>query len=74
MAQNKSDAARDWKQAGEACLTTALARLEEVARDSSDAKTLESIAKTAGDIVGAGMYLSRGSRGASTSSGGGEDE
>lgn len=51
---------RDWKRAGEECLTTALDRLEELARDQSDCKALESIIKTVGDVVGAGLYLGRG--------------
>lgn len=74
MAQPKSDEAQDWKTAAQACLTTALSRLEEVARDSADAKTLESIAKTVADIVGAGLYLARGQGKPGAGATGGEDD
>ncbi len=56
----KSKEATDWKTAGEETLTTALRRLDVIASDCPDAKTLESIVKTVGDIVGAGLYLARG--------------
>lgn len=52
----------EWKEAAEATLTTTLKALETVASDCRDAKTLESIAKTVGDIVGAGNYFKRGAK------------
>ncbi len=67
----KSDDTQDWKRAAKACLTTTLNRLEEVARDSADAKVLESIVKTVGDVVGAGEFLGRKTTGAS---GAGDDD
>ena len=62
---------RDWKHAAEMCLTTTLDRLREVASESADAKTLESIAKTVGDIVGVAGYAGGGNR---TTSQGDDDE
>lgn len=60
MAAKKRSNPTDWKEAGERCLTTALNRLDELAQDQTDPKALESIIKTVGDVVGAGLYLGRG--------------
>ncbi len=73
--ETAKDESRDWKAAAEKTLTVALDRLEDLARDSSDPKVLESIIKTTADVVGAGLYLAR-TRGAApgASGDGGDDD
>jgi hypothetical protein len=67
-------AEHDWQTASKRCLTTALDRLDDLARESADAKQLESIIKTVGDVVGAAGYLGRKSPGASGGEGSEADE
>lgn len=64
---------RNWKVASEECLVAALDRAKELAKDAADYKSLESLIKTVGDIVGVGGYLARGSARGSGSDGG-DDE
>ena len=64
----------DWKTAGEECLTTALNRANELARDATEFKSLESLIKTVADVVGAGLYLSRGNKAPQHQDGSGDDE
>jgi hypothetical protein len=63
----KKDDQRDWKGAAEECLVIAINRAGELARDATEFKSLESLIKTVGDVVGAGLYLSRSQRGAAGS-------
>ncbi len=57
----KPDDSRDWKQAAERCLTTALKKAEEHLTDGAieKLKATESVIKTVGDVVGAGLYIGR---------------
>lgn len=59
-----------WKQAAESCLTTALKRAEEHAREATDFKSLESLIKTVSEIVGFGNTVNRSGGGVS----GGDDD
>lgn len=77
MAQRKRQdgAELDWKTAAKRALTTALDKLDDQARETTDTKALESIVKTVADVVGAGMYLERGkTQRSSGSPEGGDDE
>lgn len=65
---------RDWKSAGEEALTTALKRAGDLATDCGDMKQLDSIIKTLGEIVGAGLVLGGKSGGASGTAGSDDDD
>lgn len=62
----RKDDSRDWKAAAEKCLTTALKSCEEFLRDGQieKLKATESVIKTVGDVVGAGLYIGRKAAGA----------
>lgn len=72
----KADDSRDWKQAAERCLTTALKKAEEHLTDGAveKLKATESVIKTVGDVVGAGLYIGRARRNETATGGGGSDD
>jgi hypothetical protein len=56
------NADRDWKASSERCLVAALDKAREMIEagdDSAKLKTLESVIKTVGDVVGAAGYLNK---------------
>ncbi len=71
----KPDDSRDWKQAAERTLTTALKKAEEFLSDGQieKLKATESVIKTVGDVVGAGLYIGR-ARKSDQQTGGGDDD
>lgn len=72
----KADDSRDWKQAAERCLTTALKRAEEFLADGQieKLKATESVIKTVGDVVGAGLYIGRARKSDQQAPGGDDDD
>lgn len=57
----KPDDSRDWKKASELALTAALNKAREFLDDGQieKLKACESVIKTVGDVVGAGLYIGR---------------
>lgn len=76
MPRGSKDNSRDWKSAAEKCLTTALQKAEEAVSDGAieKVKSFESLIKTVGDVVGAGLYLNRSQRTAASSGAGSSDD
>lgn len=72
----KKDDSRDWKKAAETCLTTALKKAEEFLTDGQieKLKATESVIKTVGDVVGAGLYIGRARSSGATGGSGDDDE
>ncbi len=72
----KSDDSRDWKRAAERCLVVALKKAEEQLTDGAieKLKATESVIKTVGDVVGAGLYIGRARKSDQQASGGDDDE
>lgn len=70
MKNHNSDT--DWKTAGKRCLTTALNKATELAETATEFKSLESLIKTVGDVVGFG--LTQGRRGGAGESKGDDDD
>lgn len=67
----KHDDPTDWKEASQRCLTTALNRAEELAREATEFKSLESLIKTVSDVVG---FAKMGARSGHSAGGGSDDE
>ncbi len=72
----KKDDSRDWKKAAERTLTTALKKAGEFLEDGQieKLKATESVIKTVGDVVGAGLYIGRARNSAATGGGGDDDD
>ncbi len=51
---------RDWKLAGEECLTTALDRARVLVQECTNPKELESLIKTVAEVVGFATHKARG--------------